>query len=148
MLNYLKKNISGWNTIRNKYKIRTYTKQPLELDMDTKFVAIPFKLTNTPTMFICLMNSVFSKYLNKFVIVFIHDILVYSKDEVEHKQHLKIVLQTLKEHQLYAKLSKCDFYKKTNTIFGAHNFRGMYGWGPKQDQNHNDWPIPKDVHNI
>ena len=59
----------------------------------------------------CLMNSVLNKYLDKFLLVFIDDILVYSKSEEEHKEHLRIVLQTLKENQLYAKFSKFEFYK-------------------------------------
>jgi hypothetical protein len=59
----------------------------------------------------CLMNGVFRSYLDKFVIVFLDDILIYSKSEEEHKKHLRMVLQVLREHQLYAKLRKCSFYK-------------------------------------
>jgi hypothetical protein len=55
------------------------------------------------------MNQVFMEYLDKFMVVFIDDILVYSKNEEEHEEHLRLVLQKLKEHQLYAKLSKCEF---------------------------------------
>jgi hypothetical protein len=77
-----------------------------------EFVVVPFGLTNAPATFMCLMNSVFSKYLDKFVIVFLDDILVYSKNEEEHEEHLRMVLQVLREHQLYAKLSKCDFYQR------------------------------------
>ena len=59
----------------------------------------------------CLMNSVFSRYLDKFVLVFLDEIFVYSKNEKEHEEHLSLTLQLLREHQLYAKLSKCDFYR-------------------------------------
>ena len=59
----------------------------------------------------CLMNSVISRYLHKFVLVFIDDILVYSKNKEEHEEHLRPTLQLLREHQLYAKLSMCDFYR-------------------------------------
>ena len=59
----------------------------------------------------CMMNNIFSKYLDKFVLVFIDNILVYSKNKEEHEEHLCIVLRVLREHQLYAKFSKCDFYK-------------------------------------
>ena len=76
-----------------------------------EFVVVPFGLTNAPTTFMCLMNSVFSKYLDKFVLVFLDDILVYSKNEEEHEEHLRLTLNLLREHQLYAKLSKCDFYR-------------------------------------
>ena len=57
------------------------------------------------------MNNVMQKYLDKFVVVFINDILIYSKCEEEHKEHLKIVLQELREHQIFPKFSKCDFFK-------------------------------------
>ena len=76
-----------------------------------EFVVLPFRLTNAPATFMCLMNSVLHKYLEKFVLVFIDDILVYSKKKEEHKEHLRIVLQTLREYKLDAKLSKCEFYK-------------------------------------
>ena len=76
-----------------------------------EFVVVPFGLTNAPATFMCLMNSVFSKYLDKFVLVFLNDILVYSKNEEEHEEHLRLTLQLLREHQFYAKLSKCDFYR-------------------------------------
>ena len=57
------------------------------------------------------MNSVFNRYLDKFVLVFLDDIIVYSKNEEEHEEHLRVVLNLLREHKLYAKLRKCDFYK-------------------------------------
>ena len=68
-----------------------------------------FGLTNAPLNFMCMMNSIFSKYLDKFVVVLIDDILVYSKSKKEHKEHLRIVLRVLRERQLYDKFSKCDF---------------------------------------
>jgi hypothetical protein len=69
-----------------------------------------FSLTNAPAFFMNLMNSVFMDYLDKFVVVFIDDILIYSQSEEEHASHLRMVLQRLREHQLYAKLSKCEFW--------------------------------------
>ena len=77
-----------------------------------KFVVIPFGLTNVPAIFMCLMNSIFSQYLDKFMVAFIDEILVYSRTEEEHNEHLRIVLQTLRKHKLYAKFDKCDFYQK------------------------------------
>jgi hypothetical protein len=77
-----------------------------------EFTVVLFGLSNTPVVFMCLMNGVFRDYLDKFVIVFLDDILVYSKSEEEHEQHLRMVLQVLREHQLYAKLSKCSFYQR------------------------------------
>ena len=64
---------------------------------------IPFGLTNAPIAFMDLMNRVFKQFLDQFVILFIDDVLVYSKSEEEHEQHLRVVLQTLREHRLYAK---------------------------------------------
>ena len=72
-----------------------------------EFLVMPFGLTNALTAFMDLMNRVFQSYLDRFVIVFIDDILVYSGSSEEHSEHLRIVLQTLRERQLYAKLSKC-----------------------------------------
>ena len=67
------------------------------------FVVVPFGLTNAPVTFRYLMNNILSKYLDKFVLVFIDDILIYSRMEEEHKEHLRIVLQVLREQQLYVK---------------------------------------------
>ena len=77
-----------------------------------EFLVMQFGLTNAPATFMDLMNRVFRPYVDQFVVVFIDDVLVYSKDAQEHEQHLKIVLQTLREKKLYAKLSKCDFWLK------------------------------------
>jgi hypothetical protein len=68
-----------------------------------------FGLINAPTHFMYLMNSVFMPELDKFVVVFIDNILIYSRSMEEHEEHLQIVLQWLGEHQLYAKFSKCEF---------------------------------------
>ena len=77
-----------------------------------EFVVMPFGITNAPVVFMCLMNNVMHKYLDKFVVIFIDNILIYSKCEEEHKEHLKFVLRELREHQLSAKFSKCDFFKE------------------------------------
>ena len=77
-----------------------------------EFVVVPFGLTNAPVVFMCLMNGIFKKYLDKFFIVFLYEILIYSKSEEEHEHHLRLVLQVLRENHLYAKLIKCYFYQK------------------------------------
>ena len=68
-----------------------------------------FGLTNAPATFSRLMNSIFMEYLDKFVVVYLDDILIYSKSEEEHAEHLRLVLKKLREHRLYAKFSKCEF---------------------------------------
>jgi hypothetical protein len=75
-----------------------------------EFLVLSFRLTNAPAYFMYLMNSVFMNELEKFVVVFIDDILIYSKNEAEHAKHLRIVLQRLRDHKLYAKFSKCEFW--------------------------------------
>ena len=83
-----------------------------------EYLVVPFGLTNAPAIFMNLMNKIFMKYLDQFVLVFIDDILIYSKDKQEHAKHLKIVLQTLREHHLYAKFSKCEFWLDTVEFLG------------------------------
>ncbi|KAL8143446.1 hypothetical protein V2J09_016478 [Rumex salicifolius] len=86
-----------------------------------EFVVMPFGLTNAPAVFMELMNRVFIEYLDQFVVVFIDDILIYSRsheEHVEHVEHLRLVLGRLRQHQLYAKLSKCDFWMSEVTFLG------------------------------
>ncbi|GJY83768.1 putative reverse transcriptase domain-containing protein [Tanacetum coccineum] len=83
-----------------------------------KFQVIPFRFTNAPVVFMDLMNQVCKPYLDKFVIVFIDDILVYSKDKEEHGKHLKIILELLKKERLFAKFSKCDFWLDSVQFLG------------------------------
>ena len=75
-----------------------------------EFVVMPFGLTNTPSLFMNFMNRVFKEYLDQFVVVFVDDILMYSRTTEEHAQQLRIVLQTLRNHQLYAKKEKCELW--------------------------------------
>ena len=79
---------------------------------------MPFGVTNAPGVFMEYMNRIFHAFLDQFVVVFIDDILIYSKIEEEHAEHLKIVLQALKEKQLYAKLSKCEFWLSEVSFLG------------------------------
>ncbi|WVZ75692.1 hypothetical protein U9M48_023727 [Paspalum notatum var. saurae] len=83
-----------------------------------EYLVMSFGLTNAPAFFMYLMNSVFMNELDKFVVVFIDDILVYSKNEKEHEEHLRIVLSRLREHKLYAKFSKCAFWLKEVAFLG------------------------------
>ena len=83
-----------------------------------EFLVMSFGLTNALAAFIDLMNKVFRPFMDQFVVVFIDDILVYLKSMEEHVYHLRTVLQTLREHQLYAKFSKCDFWTESVAFLG------------------------------
>ena len=83
-----------------------------------EFTVMPFGLTNAPAFFMTLMNKVFMEELDQFVVVFIDDILVYSKSAEEHGQHLRVVLGKLRKHQLYAKFSKCEFWLQRVSFLG------------------------------
>jgi hypothetical protein len=83
-----------------------------------EFLVMSFGLTNAPAYFMNLMNKVFMEYLDQFVVVFIDDILIYSPNEETHEDHLRLVLQKLRDNQLYAKFSKCDFWLKEVAFLG------------------------------
>ena len=83
-----------------------------------EFLVMPFGLTNAPTIFMHLVNQIFRPYLDRFVVMFINDILIYSRDESEHAEHLKVVLQTLRDKQLFAKFSKCEFWLRDVGFLG------------------------------
>nr|XP_027127756.1 uncharacterized protein LOC113743869 [Coffea arabica] len=83
-----------------------------------EFAVMPFGLTNAPAAFMDLMQRIFKKYLDQFVVVFIDDILIYSKTREEHAKHLEVVLQILREHKLYAKFSKCEFWLTEISFLG------------------------------
>jgi hypothetical protein len=79
---------------------------------------MPFGLTNAPAYFIYFMNKVFMEYLEKFIVVFIDDIMIFSKNDEEHDKHVCLVLQKLRQNQLYVKLNKCEFWLKEVSFLG------------------------------
>ena len=109
---------------------------------------MPFGLTNALAAFMDLMNRVFKPFLDCFVIIFIDDILVYSKSHEKHEHHLRITLQTLKDHQLYAKFSKCEFWLE-NVAFLRHvvSSEGIM-IDPKKVETIQQWPRPTSVTEI
>eukprot|EP00253_Pinus_taeda_P008047 PITA_08047 len=113
-----------------------------------EFVVLPFGLTNAPATFMCLMNSIFHPYLDRFVLIFIDDILIYSRTIEEHYEHLRRVLQTLREHQLYAKFSKCDFFKEEIQYLGHVITKEGIAVDPEKIKAIMDWPVPKDVTDV
>ena len=113
-----------------------------------KFVVMPFWLTNAPVVFMCLMNNVMQNYLDKFVFLFIDGILIYSKSEEEHKEHLKIILQELQEHQLFAKFSKCDLFKDKIQYLGHVVTKEGISVDPEKIKAIEDWPVLKDITDV
>lgn len=113
-----------------------------------EFVVLPFGLTKAPGVFMSLMNGIFRDYLDKFVQVFIDDILIYSKTPEEHDEHLSIVLQCFGENQLYGKLSKCSFYQ-TKIHYLGHIISGdSITVDPVKIEAIMEWPTPTNVHEI
>jgi hypothetical protein len=107
-----------------------------------------FGLTNVPAYFMYLMNSVFMTELDKFVVVFIDDILIYSKNEEEHAEHLRIILQRLRGHKLYAKFSKCEVRLDSVKFLGHTISKEVISVDPSKVQEVMDWKPPKTVHQI
>jgi hypothetical protein len=96
----------------------------------------------------CLMNDVLNKFLEKFVLVSIDDILIYSKNREKHEEHLRLVLQVLRKHYLYAKFSKCDLFQKKIHYLGHVISKEGVAVYPNKIRSIMEWPTPKDVSDI
>ena len=113
-----------------------------------EFLVMPFGLTNAPAAFMDLMNRVFKNFLDQFVIVFIDDILVYSRSKEEHEEHLRIVLQTLRKNRLYAKFKKCEFWLEQVAFLGHVISKKGISVDPGKIEAVSDWPRPTNVHEV
>ena len=109
---------------------------------------MPFGLTNAPVVFMDLMHRVFQPYLDQFVMVFVDDILIYSKLEKEHEGHLRTVIQALRYHQLYAKSSKCEFWLTRVRFLGHVVSASGVSMDPEKVEAVMSWDRPKSVFKI
>jgi hypothetical protein len=113
-----------------------------------ELTVMSFGLTNAPAYFMNLMNKVFMEYLDRFVVVFIDDILIYSKNESDHEQHLRLVLQKLRDNQLYAKFSKCEFWIDKVPFLGHIISNGGISVDPAKVKEIMEWRVPTTVTEI
>ncbi|KAL0537111.1 hypothetical protein IC582_026081 [Cucumis melo] len=113
-----------------------------------EFIVMSFGLTNAPAVFMDLMNRVFREFLDTFVIVFIDDILIYSKTEAEHENHLRMVLQTLRDNKLYAKFSKCEFWLKQVSFLGHVVSKAGVSVDPAKIEAVTGWTRPSTVSEV
>ncbi|KAL0534190.1 hypothetical protein IC582_028475 [Cucumis melo] len=113
-----------------------------------EFIVMSFGLTNAPAVFMDLMNRVFREFLDTFVIVFIDDILIYSKTEAEHEKHLRMVLQTLRDNKLYAKFSKCEFWLKQVSFLGHVVSKAGVSVDPAKIEAVTGWNRPSTVSEV
>jgi hypothetical protein len=107
-----------------------------------------FGLTNALTYFMYLMNKVFMEYMDKFVMVFINNIFVYSRSEEEHEEHLYLILQKLRDHRLYARLNKCEFWLKQVAFLGHIISKGGISVDPSKIQDVLSWNASASVDDI
>ncbi|KAL0543604.1 hypothetical protein IC582_018704 [Cucumis melo] len=113
-----------------------------------EFIVMSFGLTNAPAVFMDVMNRVFREFLDTFVIVFIDDILIYSKTEAEHEEHLRMVLQTLRDNKLYAKFSKCEFWLKQVSFLGHVVSKDGVSVDPAKIEAVTGWTRPSTVSEV
>ena len=113
-----------------------------------EFVVMSFGLTNAPAAFMSLMNGIFKPYLDLFVIVFIDDILVYSKSKKKHEEHLRMVLEMLRGKKLYAKFSKCEFWLDAVSFLGYVVSKDGVMVDPSKIETVKNWVRPTNVSEI
>ena len=113
-----------------------------------EFKVMPFGFTNAPAAFMDLMRRVFHPYLDLFVVVFVDDILIYSETEEDHEDHLSVILQTLRDHQLYAKFSKCEFLITEVGFLGHVVSASSVSVDPEKIEAVMSWERPKSIFEI
>lgn len=138
---------SGYHQLKNKASDIPQTAFTTRYSL-YEYTVMSFGLTNTPAYFMYLMNKVFMEYLDKFIVVFIDDILVYLRNKEEHEEHIRLVLQKLRENQLYAKLSKCEFWLKEVYFLGHIISQGGVSVDPSKVKDVLSWKTPQNILDI
>jgi hypothetical protein len=113
-----------------------------------EYTVMSFGLTNAPAYFMYLMNKVFMEYLDKFMVVFIDDILIFSRNEEEHDEHLRLVLQKLRNNQVYANLNKCEFWLKEVSFLGHIISEGGISIDPSKVKDVLSWNTTQNISDI
>src|SRR5436190_9085552 len=138
-------NLSSIDMVTGYWQLRVAEKDIPKTAFNTRygkyeFLVMPFGLTNAPATFQTLMNSVLRPYIDKFILVYLDDILVYSNSEEEHREHLRLVFEALRKHRLYAKPSKCTFNQPTVEFCGHIVGQGVVKVLPSKVKAIQDWP--------
>ena len=113
-----------------------------------EFLVMPFGVTNAPAQFMNMMNALLGEYLEKFVLVFLDDVLIYSANPQDHAEHLRKVLGKLQEHKLFAKASKCEMLKTSVEFLGQQISRGGMTPTKAKLKALQDWATPEDVKGV
>jgi hypothetical protein len=113
-----------------------------------EYTLMPFGLTNAPAYFMTMMNKVFMEYSDKFVVVFIDDILIFSKADAEHEKHLRLIMDKLREHKMYAKFSKCEFWLDKVGFLGHIVSAEGVAVDPIKVADVTEWESPKNAGEI
>ena len=146
-------NLSSLDLLSGYWHVRVADKDVQKTAFNTRygkyeFLVMPFGLTNAPATFQTLMNQILRPYIDKFVLVYLDDILVYSNSEEEHLEHLRLVLEALRKHKLYARPQKCSFDKATVEFCGHEVGQGVVKVLDSKVKAIREWPQPRTVHEV
>ena len=113
-----------------------------------EYLVMPFGLTSAPSTFMALMNHILRPYLDKFVVAYLDDVLIFSRTLDEHREHVRTVLDKFREHKLYAKKSKCEFFRNEVKFLGFIVGADGVKVDPEKVEAVRNWPVPKSVTDV